>query len=55
MMFLNQSPPLPWWTQCAAVQTRLDFPGCDGSATTVAEHWPMPPPGALLNTFPEAG
>lgn len=54
MMFLNQSPPLPSCTQCPAVQTRLLFPGCAGSATTVAEHWPVPPPGAVEKTFPEA-
>ncbi len=56
MMFLYQSPPLPWCTQWPAVQTRLLFPGCAGSAITVAEHWPVPSPFAvLLKIFPEAG
>ncbi len=38
-MLLKYLPPLPWWMQWPAVQTRLLLPGCAGSATTVAEHW----------------
>ncbi len=53
-MLRYQPPFFPLCTQCPAVQTMLDLPGCAGSFTTVAEQT-MEPSGPSKKTFPDSG
>ncbi|CAM5368955.1 hypothetical protein SAVIM40S_00912 [Streptomyces avidinii] len=53
-MLRCQVPPLPPWTQWAAVHTRLERPGRAGSSTAVPEQT-LGPSGPSKKTLPTAG
>ncbi len=53
-MLRYQPPALPACTQCPAVQTMFDLPGCAGSLTTVAEQT-IEPSGPSKKTLPDSG